>query len=151
MVLCGDNQESISCASRDGCLHFHTQSTARNFTKTSPAGFLQTCRNLLKSSERRRQLVLCGTIKSPFPLLRPRLRMICLDFHIPPTLNLAPETSQTSHSGFCTFADFTFLHLHFFAFCTFISFHTQPHFNPVSYLNKLDFAKDFIIKINAGQ
>ena len=48
MVLCGDNQESISCAaaSADGCLHFHTQppstqSSARNFTNFPPNWILQ--------------------------------------------------------------------------------------------------------------
>ena len=35
LVLCGDNQESISCAAGDGCLHFHTQSSPRNFTNFS--------------------------------------------------------------------------------------------------------------------
>ena len=31
LVLCGDNQESISCAEADGCLHFHSHQTLQTF------------------------------------------------------------------------------------------------------------------------
>ena len=130
MVLCGDNQESISCASPDGCLHFHIQPDDTQSTppETSLPGFFTFVHFHIL------HLRICTLEHLPDG---------CLHFHIQPaTLNLPRQKLHKLISlDFANLYIFTFLDLHIYQMDVYIFTSSTTSIQKLQKLHSLDFAE----------